>query len=73
MPWRKDELVRVAPYNEQIPDSKYYDNFVYCKKRISEERFRNNYVKVIRKSENGWDKVYIEEWKNFKPLNTKTK
>lgn len=73
-PWKKGEVVKVASFEEQVPNRKYQDMFKYVG-TISDEDFRRNYVKVIRKDDEGkWSLVYTESWKSFDLLtNNKTK
>jgi hypothetical protein len=67
IPWKKGEIVKVAPFEKQSPD---YDHPLYLNsKRRSDISFRLKYVTVFRNSENGkWDSKHIEYWKNFDQL-----
>lgn len=57
-PWEKGELVKVLPISEQIPSTD-----------MSVEHFRKQFVRVIRKDENGqWTLKYTWGWEIFEPL-----
>ena len=73
-PWKKGELVKVAPFEEQVRNDKYDDMFKYVKPDNNPENFRKKYVKVIRKDEKGeWSLVYTESWGIFDLLTNKNK
>lgn len=68
-PWKKGEIVKVAPIEEQVPNRKYDDTFKFAKP-ITLENFRKCYVKVIRKDEEGkWTLTYTAGWDQFELLN----
>ena len=59
-PWKKGEIVRVVPYDEQKSS---------CS--IPMEVFRKRYVNVIRTEEEGqWTLRYNWSWDIFEPLNS---
>ena len=59
-PWKKGEIVKVVPYNEQKS---------CCS--TPTEVFRKRYVNVIRKDEEGqWTLRYNWSWDIFEPLNS---
>lgn len=65
-PWKKGELVKVAPFEEQVSHPTV---------NSTPADFRRKYVKVIRKDENGeWALVYTAGWDIFNLLkNNKNK
>ena len=72
-PWKKGEIVKVAPFEEQIPNHKYDDMFKHSK-GCNDKEFKQRFVKVIRKDDKGnWSLVYTESWKSFDLLTNKTK
>ena len=59
-PWKKGEIVKVVPYDEQKSSSS-----------TPTEVFRKRYVNVIRKDEEGqWTLRYNWSWDIFEPLNS---
>ena len=73
-PWKAGEIVRVAPFEEQVRNTAYDHMFKYCKPDNNPEHFRQRYVKVIRKDDEGkWTLVYTEGWESFDLLTTKNK
>ena len=73
-PWKKGEVVKVAPFEEQVRNDKYDDKFQFCKPNNDPEHFRQRFVKVIRKDENGqWSLEYTEGWRSFDLLTIKKK
>lgn len=72
-PWKKGEIVKVAPFEEQVPNRKHDDVFKLVKPH-SVEFFRKRYVKVIRKDDDGqWSLVYTASWSNFDLLTKQKK
>ena len=68
-PWKKGELVKVAPFEEQVRNDKYDDQLKYVKPDNNPLHFRQKYVKVIRKDDNGeWTLTYIAGWEYFDML-----
>lgn len=58
-PYKKGEIVKVAPFDEQKRDDAFDDPL----------RFRQRYVVVYRKVENGkFTLKYIQDWKSFDSL-----
>lgn len=71
VPWVNGEIVKVAPYEEQVPNHKYDDTLKYSKS-CTDKEFRSRYVKVIRKdSEGKWVLNRIESWNSFNLLKRK--
>lgn len=57
-PWKKGEIVRVLPYNEQVSPTE-----------MRTELFRMRYVRVVRKDETGaWALNYTWNWGIFENL-----
>lgn len=74
MPWKKGELVKVAPFEEQVRNSNYDDQLKYVKPDNDPLNFRQKYVKVIRRDENGeWTLTYTAGWNIFDMLKTNKK
>jgi len=72
-PWKKGEVVKIAPFEEQIPNHKYDGKFKYAK-GYNDEEFKQRFVKVIRKDDKGkWNLVYTESWRSFDLLTNKIK
>ena len=68
MPWAKGEIVKVAPYEEQVPNHIYDDTLKHCKP-CTDKEFRARYVKVVRKDSKGnWNLNRIESWNSFNTL-----
>ena len=64
-PWKKGEIVKVAPFEEQVPNRKYDDKFKYVK-TMSDKDFRKRFVKVFRKNDDGkWNLVFVKDWSSF--------
>lgn len=58
-PLEKGELVKVLPISEQVPTTD-----------ITVEQFRRQFVRVLRKDENGqWNLRYTCSWEIFEHLN----
>ena len=71
-PYKKGEMVKVAPFEEQVRCDKYDDVFKYFKPNNDPEYFRKRYVVVYRKDDNGkFTLKYTESWKNFDLLTKK--
>ena len=72
-PYKKGEMVKVAPFEEQVRCDKYDDMFKFCKPDNNPLHFRSKYVVVYRKDDNGkFTLKYTESWKSFDLL-TKNK
>ena len=72
-PYKKGEIVKVAPFEEQVRCDKYDDMFKFCKPDNNPLHFRSKYVVVYRKDDNGkFTLKYTESWKSFDLL-TKNK
>ena len=72
-PYKKGEIVKVAPFEEQVRCDKYDHMFKYVKPDNDPERFRQKYVVVYRKDENGkFTLKYTNGWDSFDLL-TKNK
>ena len=52
-PYKKGEMVKVAPFEEQVRCDKYDDVFKYFKPNNDPEYFRQRYVVVYRKDDDG--------------------
>lgn len=73
-PFKKGEIVKVAPFEEQIRNDKYDDQFQYCKPNNDPEHFRKRYVVVYRKDDEGkWTLKYTQGWDSFDLLTIKNK
>ena len=60
-PWKIGEIVKVMPFNEQIPST-----------NITVEQFRKQFVKIIRKDDKGqWNLKYTWGWEIFELLTRK--
>lgn len=71
-PWKKGEVVKVAPIEEQVRNSDYDDKFQYVKPNNDPMWFRKRYVVVYRKDENGkWTLKYTQGWESFDLLTIK--
>lgn len=65
-PFKKGEIVKVAPFEEQVRNSKYDDTFHFSKPNNDPEFFRKRYVVVYRKDDEGkWTLKYTEGWNSF--------
>lgn len=72
-PYKKGEMVKVAPFEEQVRCDKYDDMFKFYKPGNNPLHFRSKYVVVYRKDDNGkFTLKYTENWKSFDLL-TKNK
>ena len=70
-PFKKGEIVKVAPFEEQVRNDKYDDKFQFSKPNNDPEWFRQRYVVVYRKDEEGkWTLKYTEGWNSFDLLTT---
>lgn len=70
-PYKKGEIVKVAPFEEQVRCDKYDHMFQYCKPNNDPEHFRKRYVVIYRKDEQGkWSLKYTEGWESFDLLTT---
>lgn len=73
-PYKKGEIVKVAPFEEQVRNDKYDDQFKYVKPNNDPMWFRSNYVVIYRKDENGkFTLKYTEGWKTFDLLTNNKK
>lgn len=73
-PWKEGELVKVVPFEQQVSCDKYDHMFKYVQPDNDSMRFRKNYVKVLRKDQNGeWCLSYTSSWKNFDLLTNSKK
>ena len=71
-PYKKGEIVKVAPFEEQVRCDKY-DHMFKFKPDNDPEHFRQKYVVVYRKDENGkFTLKYTNGWDSFDLL-TKNK
>ena len=70
-PFKKGEIVKVAPFEEQVRNSEYDDTFKFCQLNNDPEHFRKRYVVVYRKDDEGkWTLKYTEGWQSFDLLTT---
>lgn len=73
-PFKKGEIVKVAPFEEQVRNDKHDYLFQYCKTNNDPEFFRKRYVVVYRKDNEGkWTLKYTEVWNSFDLLTIKKK
>lgn len=73
-PWKEGEVVKVAPFEEQVRNDKYDDMFKYVKPDNNPWNFRKRYVVVYRKDDEGkWTLKYTEGWASFNQLTIKKK
>lgn len=71
-PFVKGEIVKVAPFEEQKRNSKYDDKFQNYKPNTNPEHFRERYVVVYRKDDEGkWSLKYSQDWGSFDLLKSK--
>ena len=64
-PWVEGEVVRVAPAEEQVSSPSV---------GTPTEIWRKQYVKVIRKDDEGkWTLKHVHEWKTFELLTNKSR
>ena len=72
-PYKKGEIVKVAPFEEQVRCDKYDHVFKYGKPDNNPLHFRSKYVVVYSKDENGkFTLKYTNGWDSFDLL-TKNK
>ena len=72
-PYKKGEIVKVAPFEEQVRCDKYDHMFKFIKPNNNPLHFRSKYVVVYRKDENGkFTLKYTNGWKSLDLL-TKNK
>lgn len=65
-PYRKGEIVKVASFEEQQRNTKYDDWFKFVKPNNDPNWFRERYVVIYRKDENGkFTLKYTEGWESF--------
>ena len=65
-PYRKGEIVKVAPFEEQRRNTKYDDWFKNIELNNDPNWFRERYVVIYRKDENGkFTLKYTESWESF--------
>ena len=73
-PYKKGELVKVAPFEEQVRNNKYDDQFKYVEHNDNPEHFRKRYVVIYRKDENGkFTLKYTQGWESFDLLTNNKK
>ena len=71
-PYRKGEVVRVAPFEEQKRNTDWDDTFQYVKPNNDPLWFRQRYVVVYRRDENGkFTHKCTEGWESFDLLTRK--
>lgn len=71
-PWRKGEVVKVAPFEEQIRSNKLDSEFTLFTPNQDPQWFRERYVVVYRKDDDGkWSLKYTESWESFNLLKKK--
>lgn len=64
-PYQKGEIVKVAPFEEQQRNTKYDDPYRF-KPNNDPNWFRERYVVIYRKDENGkFTLKYTESWESF--------
>lgn len=68
-PYKKGEIVKVAPFEQQKRNDKYDDKFTFVKSNNNPIWFRKRYVVILRKSEtNKFDYKCTEDWESFNLL-----
>lgn len=73
-PFTKGEVVKVAPFEEQVRCDKYDDKLQFSKPNNDPEWFRQRYVVIYRKDEQGkWTLKYTQGWDSFDLLTIKKK
>lgn len=73
-PWKKGEVVKVAPFEEQVRDDRYDNQLTHCVPNNDLQWFRERYVVVYRKDKDGkWSLKYTENWGSFDLLTIKKK
>ena len=71
-PYKKGEIVKVAPFEEQVRCDKYDHVFKYGKPDNNPLHFRSKYVVVYRKDENGkFTLKYTNGWDSLDLLTKK--
>jgi len=71
-PYKKGEVVKVAPFEEQVRCDKYDHMFKFIKPNNNPSHFRSKYVVVYRKDENGkFTLKYTKGWDSFDLLTKK--
>lgn len=72
-PYKKGEIVKVAPFEEQKRNDAFDDQFRFVKPNNDPLWFRQRYVVIYRKDDNGkFTLKYTEDWESFDLL-TKNK
>lgn len=72
-PYKKGEIVKVAPFEEQKRNDMFGDQFRFGKPNNDPLWFRQRYVVIYRKDDNGkFTLKYTEDWESFDLL-TKNK
>lgn len=65
-PYKKGEIVKVAPFEEQKGNDAFDDQFRFVKPNNDPLRFRQRYVVIYRKDDNGkFTLKYTEDWESF--------
>lgn len=71
-PYKKGEIVKVAPFEEQVRNSDYDHMFKYVKPDNNPWNFRKRYVVIYRKDDEGkWTLKYTAGWSQFDLLTNK--
>lgn len=71
-PYQKGEIVKVAPFEEQVRNDKWDDTFKFVKPNNDPIWFRNRYVVIYRKGEDGkFSHKCTEGWESFDLLTRK--
>ncbi len=71
-PYKKGEIVKVAPFEEQVRNSDYDHMFKYAKPDNNPWNFRKRYVVIYRKDDEGkWTLKYTAGWSQFDLLTNK--
>lgn len=73
-PWKKGELVKVIPFEKQVRNNKYDDMFKHITPSTDLNSFRERFVRVVRKDDNGnWTLIYSAGWEIFDLLTNNKK
>lgn len=65
-PYKKGEIVKVAPFEEQKRNDADGDQFRFVKPNNDPLWFRRRYVVIYRKNDNGkFTLKYTEDWESF--------
>lgn len=65
-PYKKGEIVKVASFEEQKRNDAYDDQFRFVKPNNDPLWFRQRYVVIYRKDDNGkFTLKYTEDWESF--------